>query len=485
MLSQRLTIGIDRPTSILSRSKCQRRPIVVYASSGSGKSDGARDYLQWATSAGKPLLPTYKRTHQKVCSRSTKSKSESAGIISPKVTQAFFGGLRGGKALEQINAEEPFITLPRAAALVVSPKERCPCPPSFVDSSFWNDAPWFVKMTMLILYEKSRGKSSPVWGYIEQLPTTIDTPVRWTDAEIRELQYKPLEDDIVLQRDQWQKYHQQFVAAAGPDAPKDYESFLWALENVRSRSFSGPYAGAPLNDRLKAAGIIAGLGSAYVVWSHVPLTQALNGAIAALIFNLIYDILLSQKLKWHAMCPVIDTLNHNSLVTSDIEFEYFKDCFTASVSSQAFQPGEQVFISYGVQSNSSLLQYYGFVEDNNPNDIYMFETSIGGGDNSTVKEERIKVTINAKGGFTPETLSAAKNLNLPDVQAALLAAVERELQSKPTSISEDERLLQTSHMMTERTKLATIFRIQKKKLLERCVKKSKKKVEKKSGAAKR
>ncbi len=32
--------------------------------------------------------------------------------------------------------------------------------------------------------------------------------------------------------------------------------------------------------------------------------------------------------------------------------------------------GEQVFISYGKQSNDSLLQYYGFVEPGIPHDTY-------------------------------------------------------------------------------------------------------------------
>ena len=33
--------------------------------------------------------------------------------------------------------------------------------------------------------------------------------------------------------------------------------------------------------------------------------------------------------------------------------------------------GEQVFISYGQQSNDSLLQYYGFVEAGIPHDTYI------------------------------------------------------------------------------------------------------------------
>ena len=33
--------------------------------------------------------------------------------------------------------------------------------------------------------------------------------------------------------------------------------------------------------------------------------------------------------------------------------------------------GEQVFITYGLQSNDKLLQYYGFVEGKNPADVYV------------------------------------------------------------------------------------------------------------------
>lgn len=31
------------------------------------------------------------------------------------------------------------------------------------------------------------------------------------------------------------------------------------------------------------------------------------------LFNIIYDSLLGAKLKWHALCPVIDSMNHSSI----------------------------------------------------------------------------------------------------------------------------------------------------------------------------
>ncbi len=48
-----------------------------------------------------------------------------------------------------------------------------------------------MKMAVLLLWERSRGRSSPVWGYIEQLPSSIDTPVRWSEQELEQLQYAP------------------------------------------------------------------------------------------------------------------------------------------------------------------------------------------------------------------------------------------------------------------------------------------------------
>ena len=43
-------------------------------------------------------------------------------------------------------------------------------------------------------------------------------------------------------------------------------------------------------------------------------SQVLNGAIAAALFNLIYTYLLSQRIKWYAMCPWLDLINHRGTV---------------------------------------------------------------------------------------------------------------------------------------------------------------------------
>lgn len=41
------------------------------------------------------------------------------------------------------------------------------------------------------------------------------------------------------------------------------------------------------------------------------LMQVLNAGIAAVLFNIMYDALLSRRLRWFAMIPIIDYCNHS------------------------------------------------------------------------------------------------------------------------------------------------------------------------------
>ena len=53
-----------------------------------------------------------------------------------------------------------------------------------------------------------------------------------------------------------------------------------------------------------------------------------------------------------------------------MSYGYFSDRF--ELKTESYAAGQQVFISYGKQSNDRLLQFYGFVDDDNPHDVYDF-----------------------------------------------------------------------------------------------------------------
>lgn len=58
-----------------------------------------------------------------------------------------------------------------------------------------------------------------------------------------------------------------------------------------------------------------------------------------------------------------------------VSYAYFRSAIVATAG-KAFQEGEQVFISYGNQTNDRLLQFYGFVEEDNPNDAFVVCNSV-------------------------------------------------------------------------------------------------------------
>ncbi|KAK1269349.1 hypothetical protein QJS04_geneDACA006721 [Acorus gramineus] len=70
-----------------------------------------------------------------------------------------------------------------------------------------------------------------------------------------------------------------------------------------------------------------------------------------------------------ALVPLADMLNHSSEVETFLDYDKASQGIVFTTD-RPYQPGEQVFISYGKKSNGELLLSYGFVpkEGSNPND---------------------------------------------------------------------------------------------------------------------
>ncbi|KAG0467398.1 hypothetical protein HPP92_018978 [Vanilla planifolia] len=82
-----------------------------------------------------------------------------------------------------------------------------------------------------------------------------------------------------------------------------------------------------------------------------------------------------------ALVPWADMLNHNSEVETFLDFDKSSKGIVFTTD-RAYQPGEQVFISYGKKANGELLLSYGFVpkEGTNPNDSVELSLSLTKGD---------------------------------------------------------------------------------------------------------
>ena len=217
------------------------------------------------------------------------------------------------------------------------------------------------------------------------------------------------------------------------------------------------------------------------------------------------------------LCPVLDMFNHKQSVKSDPSYEYFRNTFTLTLSDRV-EENEEVCINYGNRGNDELMQYYGFVVEDNKSDSYTmsgflekaagcletlgWQTSASGVKDRTemLKASNMandKVVVRPKRrGLTNRTLQALRILASTDEELkgknALLdfnsqvssenearaytlmrALCERELEEFPTTLEEDEKMAANLSKMradlgdVEVKTQALQFRIQKKKVLKK------------------
>lgn len=113
--------------------------------------------------------------------------------------------------------------------------------------------------------------------------------------------------------------------------------------------------------------------TAYVGAGLGTLEQAANGAGVVLCASIFNDFIIPKLFssKKYVICPFIDMANHASLGSNgDVSFEFFGNAYSLA-STVDIAASSEVTISYGARSNDQWLQYYGFVEEDNPNDVYV------------------------------------------------------------------------------------------------------------------
>ena len=374
--------------------------------------------------------------------------------------------------------------------------------------------------------------------WMESLPRKYDTPIHWSDDSLKDLQYAPMMEAVALQKRKLKETYNDLAAASSDFASKvSYDDFVWGCETARSRAFSGAYSGSAFNPipyatvAVLVAGYLAlGLGSIEQAANGAALVVC-----GSILKDFVIPKLL--KVQKYIICPFIDMANHvGTGMQGNVAFEYFSDGFSLSTVSDV-REGQEVCIQYGPRNNDQLLQYYGFVEKNNVHDVYILpairqwdlnelEVACGRkvgagrlekldragllGRESNIELKEIQsgnedaanqiggVVLTRATGIDPAVIQALRALISSDVEwdnageaignfaeqvspenerAANLAikrAMELELESKPTSIEEDEKMLQLKLDKNSRVDidelLAIQFRLEKKRLLKEAIK---------------
>mmetsp|Transcript_27390 Transcript_27390/g.42167 ORF Transcript_27390/g.42167 Transcript_27390/m.42167 type:complete len:535 (-) Transcript_27390:14-1618(-) len=406
------------------------------------------------------------------------------------------------------------------------------------DPKAYRNSPWWTALSIqLNYYDKVDSVNQLAGGvdikpWIDSLPRAYDTPLHWSESSLDELQYRPMMEAVALQKRVWRKQYDDLVAASKEFSSRiSYDDFVWGCETARSRAFSGAYSGSAFNPIPYAT--VTALVAVYIGLGIGTVEQAANGAALVICGSILKDFVFPKLLKAqkYVICPLIDMANHVGMgATGNVAFEYFSDGFSLSALDPGVQQGKEMFISYGPRNNDQLLQYYGFVEQNNVHDVYILPPirqwniealeeacgrKVGPGrlekldragllgfatNNLNTNTEAANsiggVVLTRATGIDPAVIQALRALMSTDdewddsgeaignfaaevspaneraARTAVRRAMEMELESKATTIEEDENLLKMykeGKGVDNEEVLAVLFRLEKKKLLQEAI----------------
>eukprot|EP00536_Pseudo-nitzschia_multiseries_P011707 jgi/Psemu1/206615/e_gw1.412.2.1 len=292
-------------------------------------------------------------------------------------------GLVTSGASGNTDANSVVVTVPASLALSVElpsggPDDRSVVKELVEDRQAFRAMPWYAQFA-LYLYKLDKVSSKKLEGevdlqpWLDSLPRKFGTPIHWTEEDRKEwLQYPHMVESVERQEKSWNDMYNT-LQSCGTNLMKgmSFDDFLWGCECARSRAFSGGYTGAPFNPFVYVFTLV--LVTAYIGLNVGTLDQAANGAGLVFCASVLRDFVLPKffKTKKYVICPVIDMANHDSMrTTGNVAYEFFANAYSLATTS-AVPSNSEVFISYGSRSNDQLLQYYGFVEQDNPHDTYV------------------------------------------------------------------------------------------------------------------
>ena len=186
---------------------------------------------------------------------------------------------RGMMVTKAIKKGQSLISIPQSAALEVTTQgARRSSRPDGISMETWKTLSWYVRLALLVVEAKLDANNKwHTWALL--LPESFNTPFHWSSKELRELQNPRIIDAVKEQQKVYRKVFDGINRNSdNPFARKlDYELFVWGIECVRSRSFSGALEVAPFKERL---GVFIFLALNTILWPTLhllPWQNALNG----------------------------------------------------------------------------------------------------------------------------------------------------------------------------------------------------------------
>eukprot|EP01119_Soliformovum_irregulare_P006932 TRINITY_DN19342_c0_g1_i1.p1 TRINITY_DN19342_c0_g1~~TRINITY_DN19342_c0_g1_i1.p1 ORF type:complete len:453 (-),score=115.86 TRINITY_DN19342_c0_g1_i1:84-1442(-) len=249
-------------------------------------------------------------------------------------------------AKEDLDVDEPLMTIPLSQMITIRHIEESDIGPClwkvwdrFGDGSLYNPA-FYEILTLYILHEKIVNPNSEWKAWLDVLPeaSEMNNILFWKNSDIKKLEGSPLHKRA-LDRKAEVKLRYDFMKSTvfrpyaqmwDPEPTED--QYKWAVSIVRSRNLS-------IRD----------------------------------------DIWDAESVKQPALIPYLDMFRHVPLTddmslevyTWNVEAEQMEVKTNASIKS-----GQEIFISLGEKANSELLDFHGYIIEDNANDCVHLEVEL-------------------------------------------------------------------------------------------------------------
>lgn len=264
-------LGVGTATRLRSPAKrkwfCPRRMVVCSSRDGEASSPPAAPF----TNAQAPS--------QSAGAAFASWAAENRVDLSQLRLNVFESGFRGMAAAQVLQKDDELASVPSQVCLQVNSLDRKRTPiASNVSQETWQKMPWFARLALVLISEKIGPTKLQPW--IAELPEDFDTPFHWSEQELSELQSRRMTRAIHSQRKSYRALFDSVNSNPnnGISRQMSYNDFVWAVECVRSRAFSGPLEVAPFKERVRLFVFVFANTIAWPSLNILPWDNALNGS---------------------------------------------------------------------------------------------------------------------------------------------------------------------------------------------------------------
>mmetsp|Transcript_37742 Transcript_37742/g.150444 ORF Transcript_37742/g.150444 Transcript_37742/m.150444 type:complete len:500 (-) Transcript_37742:1631-3130(-) len=424
-------------------------------------------------------------------------------VVDASVKVEDIDGIRGLAVTKDVEKGDLLASLKRSEVISVerkfsrgSPLEEEAERVLFLRRSFWGEelrvvGDWRLRLALKLLVETRT--NTELLPYFALLPKETGVPVFWNPTEVTELQHFELQKRILRQKVQWETICELIMQNS---SALDVREVLWAMDMVRSRAFSGEFQ--QRSSLVATFALCWTAGLALPLLANVNTDLSLAGTVIFIAGILVTEASGKSARRRGFLAPIADMMNHFSGATTGLTYDALSDSFQVRAG-EKMKKGSEVLFDYNEKGysrpNDELLQYYGFVNEENKTRTYLicdtlnqfFDEKRFGVPRRRIRElkvtkKRLKrrsvdgggvvlsIDVDGKASFNDRFMNLVKKLEPSGTrrQQLMTHICRRELEQMPTTIQEDRIIrsnLRSQSPPSPRKLLAVNYRIENKRLL--------------------